>query len=144
MYEVWVSEDGHLSRVARFRLVVDALRFVDTHRAERSYAIRQPDGAWYRDADGHAIFGRRSQGADHAGATDAVDVSSDAIPRAISEEEITQPLTAGAAMRRTATGPIVIPPRRHGDDEITDVSWPPVRFVEPAGADDFGFERTPR
>jgi len=57
MYEVWAST-GHGTHVeARFRLLADAVRHVRDHAGEASFAIRQPDGTWYkRRSDGKSIF----------------------------------------------------------------------------------------
>lgn len=136
MYEVWVSEDGHISKRARFRLLFDALRYIDGYQDQQSFAIRMPNGAWYRDpATGRSIFG-------HHRSREAAPETSDAVPQPVDEdEEITQPLTVGAAMRRSATGPIVCPPIR--EDEDTDVQWPPVGPHLNGSESDFDVNRTP-
>jgi hypothetical protein len=58
MYQVWYSEDAAMKPGPRFRLLQDALRYIARPDHERSFAIRTPEGEWYRDTSGRAIFGR--------------------------------------------------------------------------------------
>ena len=58
MYQVWFSEDAEMQPGPRFRLLQDALRYVSRPDHDRSFAIRTPEGSWYRDDTGRAIFGR--------------------------------------------------------------------------------------
>jgi len=59
VFEVWISDGGGPSCSARFRLLADALRFINGYRAEGSLALRKPDGAWYDFGDGAIVVNRR-------------------------------------------------------------------------------------
>ncbi|MCA9528687.1 MAG: hypothetical protein KC543_00975 [Myxococcales bacterium] len=47
MYEVWRLDGEHTRLDARFRLVDDALRYVEANRHRGSFAVKKPDGGWY-------------------------------------------------------------------------------------------------
>ena len=51
MYVVWMSRGNGIAPGAKFRRIEDALRYVDERRNTASFAIRMPDGMWYRDVD---------------------------------------------------------------------------------------------
>jgi hypothetical protein len=61
MYEVWHSVGNGMQPGPRFRRLCDALRHVLTHLDLASFAVRTPDGRWYRDRSGRSIFARRSR-----------------------------------------------------------------------------------
>jgi len=45
--EVWYSSGAGLKTGPRFRLLVDARRYVESRRGETSFAIRTPEGRWH-------------------------------------------------------------------------------------------------
>jgi len=46
LYEVWFSSGRGIHVGPRFKLLQDALRYVETHASEASHAVRGPDGSW--------------------------------------------------------------------------------------------------
>jgi hypothetical protein len=60
MYEVWWSRGSGTYKGPRFRRLEDALRYVDEHAAEASFAVRGPVGYWHRQGgSGRITFDRR-------------------------------------------------------------------------------------
>lgn len=57
MYQVWLSRGDGPEPGPRFRLLGDAFRFIFTHSDGASCAVKTPNGQWYRDGSGRAIFG---------------------------------------------------------------------------------------
>ncbi len=58
MYEVWWSRGDGTHAGPRFRVLEDAVRYVEEHAGEASFAIKGPVGYWYRWADG-SVANRR-------------------------------------------------------------------------------------
>ena len=48
MYTVYSSRGAGFEAGPRFRLLVDALRYVKKRRRDASFAIREPSGDWYQ------------------------------------------------------------------------------------------------
>ncbi len=46
LYEVWLSSGRGIHVGPKFKLLQDAVRYVQTHAAEASHAVRAPDGSW--------------------------------------------------------------------------------------------------
>ena len=46
LYEVWLSSGRGIHVGPKFKLLQDAIRYVETHAAEASHAVRAPDGSW--------------------------------------------------------------------------------------------------
>jgi len=46
LYEVWFSTGTGTHIGPRFKLLEDAIRFVNAHTGDASYAIRAPGGEW--------------------------------------------------------------------------------------------------
>ena len=46
LYEVWLSSGTGLHVGPKFKLLQDAVRYVESHAAEASYAVRAPNGTW--------------------------------------------------------------------------------------------------
>lgn len=52
LYDVYIYAPGGVHRGPGFLHLDDALRHVDEHLTEGSFAIMQPDGQWYRTDSG--------------------------------------------------------------------------------------------
>lgn len=48
MYEIWRSAGTGTEQGPKFRFLADALRYITLHAHEASFAIRMPNGCWYR------------------------------------------------------------------------------------------------
>lgn len=46
LYEIWFSTGSGMQPGPKFRSEQDALRYVEQHARDASYAIRCPDGHW--------------------------------------------------------------------------------------------------
>jgi hypothetical protein len=61
LYNVFVYAQDGLRRGPGFLNLEDALRHVGEHSADGLFAIRKPDGHWYRpDGSKSAVFGGKS------------------------------------------------------------------------------------
>lgn len=58
LFEVWMSRGEGLKNGPRFGKLVDALNYVGAHLDEASFAIRLPEGGWFRNIDDRIIFPR--------------------------------------------------------------------------------------
>jgi len=58
MYQLWRSRGEGMERGPKFRILADALRYIDSHIHEASYAIRASDGSWYHQPGGNVLFAR--------------------------------------------------------------------------------------
>jgi hypothetical protein len=63
MYEIWSSAGNGTEAGPRFRFLEDALRYISAHANQASFAIRMPNGCWYRPGRGSAsvIFERAAR-----------------------------------------------------------------------------------
>lgn len=58
-YEIWWTTGGGTQRGPRFRLLQDALHWIEQRSGIASFAIRTPDGSWHRwPGSGRAIRDR--------------------------------------------------------------------------------------
>ena len=46
LFEVWYSQGNGLHRGPSFKLRHDAVVYVEQHRGEATFAVREPDGKW--------------------------------------------------------------------------------------------------
>ena len=60
-YEVWWSKGQGSQCGPRFTSLEQALKYVAEHAGQASFAIRQPDDTWYRNANGTVVFSRWHQ-----------------------------------------------------------------------------------
>ena len=56
-YQVWLSFGDGPQAGPRFNLLGDALLFVHAAGRDAACAVKMPDGSWYRDGRGRAVFG---------------------------------------------------------------------------------------
>ena len=59
MYEIWFSQGNGTTPGPRFRLLGDAIRYVDSYSDPASLAIRLLDGNWYRWPDSSFVIRNR-------------------------------------------------------------------------------------
>jgi hypothetical protein len=59
MHEIWLSEATGTRQGPRFRLLDDAIRYVNGYADEGSLAILMSDGNWYRWSDDNVIIENR-------------------------------------------------------------------------------------
>ena len=145
MYQLWYSRGGHLEPGPKFRLLRDALAHGRGVGQPHSFAVRTPEGAWHRDAaTERSIFDRSGDQPDQHAGKDASGqpAAQGAVPVPMGAAEPTQAFGSGSKQHQVSEQPHVslqphVSPEHRvheersrtpesGDDEATDVGWPPV------------------